>query len=78
MAKSLIEALPEIAREGRQTAQRMLERLGSGTHIGLQTNELVLPHKDVSGLWQGKVPQVPNAFNGGEWMNRLIYGDTCS
>jgi len=75
MAKSLIEALPEIVREGRQTAQRMLERLGSGTHIGLQTNELVLPHKDVSGLWQGKVPQMPNAFNGGEWMNRLIYGD---
>jgi len=53
----------------------MLDRLSSGTSIGLQTNELVLPHKDVSGVFRGQLPQIPNAFNGGGWMNRLIYGD---
>ena len=79
MAKSLIEELPRIASEGRREAQQILERLGSGTHIGLQTNELVLPSKDVSGVFKGAMPQIPNAFNiaggSGEWMNRLIYGD---
>ena len=79
MAKSLIEELPRIASEGRQEAQRIIERLSSGTRIGLQTNELVLPRKDVSGFFRGQVPNIPNAFNaaldGGTWMNRLIYGD---
>ena len=79
MAKSLIEELPRIVSEGKREAQQILERLGSGTHIGLQTNELVLPSKDVSGVFKGSVPQIPNAFTmaGGsdEWMNRLIYGD---
>ena len=79
MAKSLIEALPRIASEGRQEAQRIIERLSSGTRIGLQTNELVLPRKDVSGFFRGQVPNIPNAFNaaleGDTWMNRLIYGD---
>ena len=79
MAKSLIEELPRIANEGRQEAQRIIERLSSGTRIGLQTNELVLPRKDVSGFFRGQVPNIPNAFNaaldGGSWMNRLVYGD---
>ena len=79
MAKSLIEELPRIASEGRQEAQRIIERLSSGTRIGLQTNELVLPRKDVSGIFRGQVPNIPNAFNaaldGGTWMNRLVYGD---
>lgn len=79
MAKSLIEELPRIASEGRQEAQRIIERLSSGTRIGLQTNELVLPRKDVSGFFRGQVPNIPNAFNaaldGGTWMNRLVYGD---
>jgi adenine specific DNA methylase Mod len=79
MAKSLIEELPRIASEGRQEAQRIIERLSSGTRIGLQTNELVLPRKDVSGFFRGQVPNIPNAFNaaldGGSWMNRLVYGD---
>ena len=79
MAKSLLEQLPEIAKEGRAEAHRILERLGSGTRIGLQTNELVLPCKDVSGIFRGQQPQLPNAFNQavgeGQWMNRLIYGD---
>lgn len=79
MAKSLIEELPRIASEGRQEALRIIERLSSGTRIGLQTNELVLPRKDVSGFFRGQVPNIPNAFNaaldGGSWMNRLVYGD---
>ena len=79
MAKSLIEELPRIASEGRQETQRIIERLSSGTRIGLQTNELVLPRKDVSGFFRGQVPNIPNAFNaaldGGTWINRLIYGD---
>ena len=79
MLRSLIEELPRIASEGRQEAQRIIERLSSGTRIGLQTNELVLPRKDVSGFFRGQVPNIPNAFNaaldGGSWMNRLVYGD---
>ena len=79
MAKSLIEELPRIVNEGRREAQQIMERLSSGTQIGLQTNELVLPSKDISGLFKGSSPQIPNAFNnavgGGNWMNRLIYGD---
>ena len=79
MAKSLIEELPRIVNEGRREAQQILERLSSGTQVGLQTNELVLPSKDVSGLFKGSSPQIPNAFNnavgGDNWMNRLIYGD---
>ena len=80
MAKSLIEELPRIVSEGRREAAQILERLSSGTQIGLQTNELVLPSKDVSGLFKGSTPQIPNAFNmaggnGDGWMNRLIYGD---
>ena len=79
MAKSLIEELPRIVSEGRREAAQILERLSSGTQIGLQTNELVLPSKDTSGLFRGFTPQIPNAFNmaGGNagWMNRLIYGD---
>ena len=79
MAKSLIEELPRIVSEGRREAAQILERLSSGTQIGLQTNELVLPSRDVSGLFKGSTPQIPNAFNmaggNGEWMNRLIYGD---
>ena len=79
MAKSLIEELPRIVSEGRREAAQILERLSSGTQIGLQTNELVLPSKDVSGLFKGSTPQIPNAFNmvggNGEWMNRLVYGD---
>ena len=79
MAKSLLEQLPEIAKEGRAEAHHILERLGNGTRIGLQTNELVLPCKDISGIFRGQQPQLPNAFNQavgeGQWMNRLIYGD---
>lgn len=58
MAKSLIEELPRIASEGRREAQNIIERLSSGTRIGLQTNELVQPRKDVSGLFRGQQPVI--------------------
>ena len=69
--KSLIEELPKIVKQGKEEAQRIMERLSSHTRIGLQTNELVLPSKDTSGLWKGRNEQIINK----EWMNRLIYGD---
>ena len=72
MPKSLLEELPKIAAEGRREAQHILERINSDTRIGLQTNELVLPSKDVSGLYRG---QIPRYTLNGEWMNRLIYGE---
>ena len=72
MPKSLLEELPKIAAEGRREAQQLLERINSGTRIGLQTNELVLPSKDISGLWRGELPQLSYR---GQWMNRLIYGE---
>ena len=72
MAKSLIFELPKIVEEGRKEAQRILERIGSGTSIGLQTNEVVLPSKDVSGLWKGQIGEIHSEDT---WMNRLIYGD---
>lgn len=74
MPKSLIEELPRIAAEGRRRAQTLIERLGSGTRIGLQTNELVLPRKDVSGFFRGQMPDIPSSASDA-WMNRLIYGD---
>lgn len=72
MAKSLIFELPRIVEEGKKEAQQILERIGRGAQIGLQTNELVLPSKDISGLWKG---QISRLNPGAEWMNRLIYGD---
>lgn len=58
--QSLIELLPKIVAEGKKEAEQILERLSHPSRITLQTNELVLPSKDVSGLWKGKVPQIPN------------------
>ena len=71
MSKSLIEELPRIAREGRREAERALERMVAGNRVSLQTNEMVLPCKDESGLWRGMNPQ---EMESGKY-NRLIYGD---
>lgn len=48
--RSLIDQLPEIVRDGRREAQRILEGLGSSRRVGLQTRELVLPNPNSSGL----------------------------
>ncbi len=73
MKKSLIEELPKIVAEGRKEVEEILERLSGANKLGLQTNELVLPAKDVAqgGMFEGKIPDV----NEKEWLNRLIYGD---
>ena len=70
--KSLIQELPRIVEQGKREAQKILDRLSSNTRIGLQTNELVLPKKDVSGIYRGMMPDPESV---GEWKNRLIYGD---
>ncbi len=69
--KTLIELLPEIVREGRKEAERILERMGESNRIALQTNEFVLPSKEKSGLFSGQI----KATNKTDWFNRLIYGD---
>jgi len=72
MPLSLIEELPKIVKEGRAEVARILERINSGNALALQTNELVLPSKDVSGLYRGEIPAIDENE---EWKNRLIYGD---
>ncbi|MCD7101870.1 site-specific DNA-methyltransferase [Pseudoclavibacter sp. 13-3] len=71
MPKSLIEELPEIVKEGREEARRILERIGTTQRVGLQTRELVIPHRNASGfeLSPGNAAAVPDA------PNRLIFGD---
>ncbi len=46
MAKSLLEQLPDIMREGRREAEKILESLEGKHKINLQTRELVIPNKD--------------------------------
>ncbi|MDP2983734.1 MAG: site-specific DNA-methyltransferase [Candidatus Latescibacter sp.] len=53
---SLIDELPKIVAEGKKEVERILERLSSPNKLTLQTNELVLPSKDKSGLFRGQVP----------------------
>jgi adenine-specific DNA-methyltransferase len=47
MPKSLIEQLPEIVREGRKEAERILESIEGRHRVSLQTREVVLPAKDM-------------------------------
>jgi len=56
MPKSLIFELPKIVEEGKKEAERILERISGQNKLALQTNELVLPAKDVSGLFKGTIP----------------------
>jgi site-specific DNA-methyltransferase (adenine-specific)/adenine-specific DNA-methyltransferase len=72
MSLSLIEELPKIVKEGRNEVAKILERINSGNALALQTNELVLPSKDISGLYRGAVPDFEDENS---WKNRLIYGD---
>lgn len=79
--KSLIEELPEIVKRGRREYEKIMQRLQSDNKMTLQTNEYVLPSKDVSGLFQGKIRQCcpPDSAEASceadNWFNRLIYGD---
>ena len=71
MSDSLVEELPKIIKQGKREAQRILDGLSKSNRITLQTNELVLPSKDSSGLFRGQI----NDINLNEWFNRLVYGD---
>lgn len=53
---SLIFELPKIVEEGKKEAERNLERISGQNKLILQTNELLLPAKDVSGLFKGIMP----------------------
>ena len=48
MAKSLLEQLPEIVKEGRRAAEKILESIEGRHKIALQTREIVMPNKDVA------------------------------
>ena len=48
MSKSLLEQLPDIVRDGRREAEKILESLEGKHKVGLQTRELVIPNKDTA------------------------------
>lgn len=73
MSLSLIEELPRIVREGKAEVARIMDRLSSPNRLTLQTNELVLPFKDTTGLFRGTVPDFRPGSS--EWVNRICYGD---
>lgn len=68
---SLIEELPKIVAEGKKEVERIMERLQSPNRIRLQTNELVIPSKDMRGFLSGQT----GIYSSQDWYNRLIYGD---
>lgn len=68
---SLIEELPKIVAEGKKEVERIMERLQSPNRIRLQTNELVIPSKEMRGFLSGQI----GIYNPQDWYNRLIYGD---
>ena len=71
MSDSLIEILPKIVSDGKKEVEQILDRIASGSRLSLQTNEYVLPSKETSGLFRGKVKEDIKQ----DWQNRLIYGD---
>ena len=46
MTRSLIEQLPEIVRNGRREAEKILEGIEGRQRVSLQTREVVLPARD--------------------------------
>lgn len=70
MAKSLLEQLPEIVRNGKRQAEQILEQLEGPQRVALQTREFVIPNRQTTGLdvrlGGAELPADPN---------RLIYGD---
>lgn len=71
MKESLIEELPKILRKGKKKAQKILDEISKPNKLVLQTNEVVLPSKDNSGLFKGHVKEISSD----QWFNKLIYGD---
>jgi adenine-specific DNA-methyltransferase len=78
LPKSLLEQLPEIVKEGRRQAERILESLEGRHRVRLQTREWVLPSKDVAEAdWIAQAQRRERLAGevDAEWTNRLIYGD---
>jgi len=78
MPKSLLEQLPEIVKEGRRQAERILESLEGRHRVRLQTREWVLPSKDAAAAdWiaQAQRRERLAGEDNANWTNRLIYGD---
>lgn len=80
--KSLIEALPDVVKQGRREVEQILARAQSDNKMMLQTNEYVLPARDESGLFRGTIraccPPDDTSAEHCEtdgWFNRLIHGD---
>lgn len=48
MAKSLLEQLPEIVKEGRRVAEKILKSIESKNKITLQTRTVLISNKDVA------------------------------
>ncbi|MFQ6739658.1 MAG: site-specific DNA-methyltransferase [Alphaproteobacteria bacterium] len=80
--KSLIEALPDVVKQGKREVEQILTRAESDNKLILQTNEYVLPSRDESGLFRGTIraccppdnTSAEHCENDG-WFNRLIQGD---
>lgn len=68
---SIIELLPKVVSEGRVEAQRILDGIGNGSRVALQTNELVIPNREQaqSALFNQR------AIDNNQWRNQLIYDD---
>jgi adenine-specific DNA-methyltransferase len=78
VTNSLLEQLPEIVREGRKQAEKILESLEGRHRVGLQTREWVLPSKDTRDSdWIAAANRQAHLGEEGtaDWTNRLIYGD---
>ncbi len=78
VTNSLLEQLPEIIREGRKQAEKILESLEGRHRVSLQTREWVLPSKDTrDGDWITAANRQAHLGDEGtaDWTNRLIYGD---
>lgn len=80
--KSLIEALPDVVKQGKREVEQILTRAQSDNKMMLQTNEYVLPARDESGLFRGTIraccpPEDTSAEHceTDGWFNRLIHGD---
>ena len=63
--------MPKIIKRGKREANKILEGLSDENRLSLQTNELVLPSKDISGFFKGEIREI----NENQWFNKLIYGD---
>jgi adenine-specific DNA-methyltransferase len=78
VTNSLLEQLPEIVKEGRKQAEKILESLEGRHRVSLQTREWVLPSKDTRDSdWISAANRQAHLGDEGsaDWTNRLIYGD---